>query len=683
MQQLDPAWVLASLDATTAECLIVLTLDGEITWASEATERVMGWSPSELVGRRLEEFAGRADIGSWAQLRSQLLAGEVAGRFTEFTHRVDARTVEAVITLSPVRDASGTVVGVTTVVRDVTREINDRRELELANGRFEQVTTPQALLDLEGRMTSVNRAWCTLFGRPEPDFIGQDILSLVHPLDLDNATNQLAPMRRGTVASVSYQAIFRDGAGRSLPLLVDASSLRDRDARPYGVAVFARDLSEVREAGSRMASQANMYLALGRRSWDAAIVADAEFNPVYVSPPAARLLGYDAEEIVLDVGWEFVHPDDLARMMPLVEAVIAEPLRTERFLVRAWDAAGRWRWFEQTLTNCLADRDIGGLVLNLRDITDQVEAERALRLSEARHRAILETAQEGILATSPDGTTMFANEKMAELLGVRLERLYEMDVRALLHRDDATAEAPWAGEGVERYETTYSLPRGGERIFEVSHSPLRDDGAEPLGWLCMVSDVTEARAAERKLRQQALHDPLTGLPNRYLFLDRLEMAAARRRRLVGTSTSVLFLDVDGLKPLNDTHGHAAGDLLLRHVGARLVEAVRGTDTVARLGGDEFAILCEDSDEHAAGLVAQRIHDSLREPIRIDEIQVEVSVSLGVAVSPPQALGDLVRLADAAMYQAKRLGGGQTVMAGEQPSSPPAYPDDAVSPPPAG
>ncbi|GAB2872223.1 PAS domain S-box protein [Nocardioides pacificus] len=661
MQQLDPAWVLASLGATTAECVLVLTMDGQILWASEATERVMGWKPDDLVGRRLAEFAARADVGSWDTLSARLLAGQTVGRFTEFRHRLDDRIVETVITLAPVHDDAGALVGVTTILRDVTRELNDRRQLELAYGRFEQVMTPQALFDLDGRMTSVNRAWCALFGRPEADFIGEDILSLVHPLDLDNATTQLAPMRQGTVESVSYQAVFRDGAGRSLPLLVDATSLRDRDGRPYGVAAFARDLREVREARSRMASQANMFLALGRRSWDAAIVTDAEFNPVYVSPPAARLLGYDAEEIVIDVGWDFIHPDDLAKMMPLVEAVIAEPLRTERFLVRVQDAAGRWRWFEETLTNCLADRDIGGLVLNLRDITDQVETDRAIRLSEARHRAIVETAQEGILATSPDGTTMFANEKMAELLDLDLDRLYGMDARALLQRNDGT-EPSWSGEGIDRYETTYALPHGGERIFEVSHSPLRDDGAEPLGWLCMVSDVTESRAAERKLRQQALHDPLTGLPNRYLFLDRLEMAAARRRRVDETSTSVLFLDVDGLKPLNDSHGHEAGDLLLRHIGARLVDAVRGSDTVARLGGDEFAIVCEDTDEAAALVVAQRIHESLVEPIRIEEIQVRVTVSIGVAASPPHVFGDLVRLADSAMYEAKRLGDGQTVVA---------------------
>jgi diguanylate cyclase (GGDEF)-like protein len=179
----------------------------------------------------------------------------------------------------------------------------------------------------------------------------------------------------------------------------------------------------------------------------------------------------------------------------------------------------------------------------------------------------------------------------------------------------------------------------------------------------MVADVTEARHAERALRRQALHDPLTGLPNRYLFLDRLQTAAARHARVPGRGTAVLYLDLDGFKPVNDGHGHETGDDLLREIAVRLVSAVRGTDTVGRLGGDEFGVVCEDTDEAAALDVAGRIQEAFGDEVLVADNAFRVRLSIGVALSPPNTVDDLVGCADRAMYRAKQLGGSRVVVAG--------------------
>jgi diguanylate cyclase (GGDEF)-like protein/PAS domain S-box-containing protein len=458
----------------------------------------------------------------------------------------------------------------------------------------------------------------------------------------------------------------RDGA--LVEMTVTLGPLRDADGAIAGLVQILHDRAGHEPASVEgLAAQQHLFQALARRSWDAALVVDEHFRVRYAAPPVAALLGMRPDELHGASLWSAIHPDDVADTRPLVERVTALADHTERYLVRMRGQAGGWRWIEQTLTNCLADPEIGGIVATLRDLTDQVETDRLLRFSEALHRAIVETAQEGILATAPDGSTMLANEKLGEILGLPVESLDRLDVHALLGRPlrvEAAADPLEAARAPERYEADYRHPDGRDRVLHVTRSLLHHPGGpETLGWLSLVSDVTEARRAEDELRRRALHDPLTSLPNRHLALDRLKMAAARQQRTPGATTAVLFLDLDGFKPINDSRGHEAGDELLIEVGSRLTSAVRTSDTVARIGGDEFAVICENADEAAVRVVAERVHAALAEPVRLSHGEsLPVSVSIGVALSPPHAVADLLRFADGAMYDAKQVGPGRTEVA---------------------
>jgi diguanylate cyclase (GGDEF)-like protein len=217
-----------------------------------------------------------------------------------------------------------------------------------------------------------------------------------------------------------------------------------------------------------------------------------------------------------------------------------------------------------------------------------------------------------------------------------------------------------AQRGAERYEVQYDHPDGSHRVLMISANPLTTEDGR-IGSLAMVSDVTVERRAEEELRHQALHDPLTGLPNRALLTDRLEVAAARQNRDPSGSLAVLFLDLDHLKIVNDRGGHSAGDALLVEVGRRLETVLRQSDTVGRLGGDEFAVICEDTSTQGAMTVARRIQGMFVEPFDAGGHPIRVSASIGVAVSPPNPAGDLLRLADTAMYQAKARSRGSFVV----------------------
>ena len=214
------------------------------------------------------------------------------------------------------------------------------------------------------------------------------------------------------------------------------------------------------------------------------------------------------------------------------------------------------------------------------------------------------------------------------------------------------------GETFDGAEVVNYRKDGSEYLIAWHVVALRDDAGEITHWMAGQRAVTERKALEESLRHQALHDPLTDLPNRTLFLDRLEEALARLGR-GGSSVAVLFLDLDDFKVVNDSLGHEAGDALLVAVSGRLRACLRPEDTVARFGGDEFAVLLDNGTVAGddAALVAERIVEGLREPFVVKGREISISPSIGIvmATSSRDRPMDLLRKADIAMYEAKAKG----------------------------
>ena len=231
---------------------------------------------------------------------------------------------------------------------------------------------------------------------------------------------------------------------------------------------------------------------------------------------------------------------------------------------------------------------------------------------------------------------------------------------ALVHADDramVTAALERSLAAREPFMFDYRVPIDGRiRWVRARGALILDDGGEVAGMRGTCQDITERIEAQAALTHNALHDPLTGLPNRSLLLDRIEVALARSAR-IGKSVAVLFLDLDRFKLINDSRGHAAGDVVLRAVAVRLRAAVRPSDTVGRLGGDEFVVICEDGvAAWEATLLGERLIRTLEEPFQVEGGEVFVSVSVGIAIAEQAGSPEeLLRDADVAMYQAKQRG----------------------------
>ena len=295
------------------------------------------------------------------------------------------------------------------------------------------------------------------------------------------------------------------------------------------------------------------------------------------------------------------------------------------------------------------------------DITERKQGEQALRTSEERYRRIVETTRDGVWMLDAGHRTTFVNGRMAEMLGHEVDEMLGTTLFDHMHAEDrALARGTFvrrAAAGEDQHDYRFRRKDGTELWALVSTRSLLDDDDSFAGALAMVSDITARKRAEQQLAHQALHDPLTGLPNRALLFDRLDQGIRRSERS-DRRLAVLFLDLDRFKVVNDGLGHSAGDQLLVAVAHRLRSAARPMDTVARFGGDEFVVLCEDlPDEDAASALAERLATTIRQPVSVGEREVTVTVSTGIATAKgrgaePEAL---LRDADAAMYQAKERG----------------------------
>ena len=285
--------------------------------------------------------------------------------------------------------------------------------------------------------------------------------------------------------------------------------------------------------------------------------------------------------------------------------------------------------------------------------------ETDLRRSEERHRALVEHASDAIMIIQTDGCVSYTSPGLLRLLGYdridhigsnivpeeSMEEANEFLIGVMQHPGDVA----WIELPLRHHD-------GSLRWFEVGVTNRVDDPAVG-GLVCNMRDVSERRAAEDQLTFQAYHDELTGLPNRWRFLERLEQALFDVATH-GRHVAVLFLDVDRFKLVNDSLGHDIGDRLLGTVAERLQTCVRPADTVARFGGDEFSLLLGDlSDPDVALRIAERVTECLREPVLVGEHELFVSASIGVAISNggQERAGDLLRQSDLAMYVAKDEG----------------------------
>ena len=310
-------------------------------------------------------------------------------------------------------------------------------------------------------------------------------------------------------------------------------------------------------------------------------------------------------------------------------------------------------------------------VLTVRDVTDARAAEQAARTAFERFSLLVEHGSELTAVVGEDLRLSYFTQAARKILGLDPIDIVGRSLLERIHPKDRmgvrwTLEALLAGADIDNELVCRTGPVDGRWLHAAM--TVTDLRHEPTvgGLVINAHDVTTRVELTERLTAQALYDPVTGLPNRRLLMDRLTNVMARRG-LAEHPCAVLYLDLDGFKNFNDTHGHAVGDEILAAFARRLEDAVRPSDTVARLGGDEFVVLVAGLDSaEAAPAVAHRIIERCQEPLALDHLAVRATTSIGVAVADEDdEPGILLQRADAALYDAKRAGRNRVAVRGKR------------------
>ncbi len=524
------------------------------------------------------------------------------------------------------------------------------------------------LLSANGTIRYQSPAIERILGYGQGETIGDNAFGHVHPDDLSRVEMAFAEglVDPGRRPSVEYR--FRHKDGRWVWLESVGNNLLDEPG-VGGYVVNSREVTGRKEAERALTESEERF----RRSFQDAAIGMAlmglDGRWLRVNKSLCEIVGYPEEELLEKTFQQITHPDDLEVDLDLVRRMLTGDIRTYQMEKRYLHRDGHVVWI---LLNASMVHGEGGeplyFVSQIQDISKRKRAEERLSEAEERYRTLVERipAVTHVEEVGETQGTMYMSPQVEDLLGYPQEDwLSGIDHwKRCLHPEDrerVLAENAHANETGETFRSEYRMVHRDGRVVWVHEEAVLAEGpgGRSRSWLGVMTDITDRRVLEERLERQALHDPLTDLPNRRLFADRLRHALEGTRRR-GGGVAVLFTDLDDFKVVNDSLGHEAGDLLLTVVAQRLGRCVRPEDTLARFGGDEFVVLIEDvGDISEAVKLAERITEELRRPFVLEGRELHVSASVGISsgnvrTKTPE---ELLRDADTAMYRAKDGGGG--------------------------
>ena len=485
------------------------------------------------------------------------------------------------------------------------------------------------------------------------------LVAAVHPQDRDELRLALPELLTGASAELTLRWLHADGTVRWATTRTGAA--RGPAGGVQAVIGVVEDVTDLRELTRTWGDRQLMFDAVLANSSDLVVVVDPVGRLSFVSAAARRILGRDPQAWIGRDVFDLLHPDDLGYAAEaLGGSVESGPGVKDPIVVRVRHADGSWREVEIVANNLMDVEHVGGLVVTARDITERVAAEAVATEARDRFERAFDGAPIGMALTSIDGTLVRVNAAMSEIVGRPPHTLTGRSLFGFVldedreHMIERATQLLDDDEALRGVELRFVRSDGEVAWARASATMLRDDAGAALHAIVHLEDVTEQRLLRERLEHAATHDPLTGLLNRAGFSSRFAAAFAA----AGGAGSVLLVDLDGFKAVNDAHGHAAGDELLRLVAGRLRGGVRAEDLVGRFGGDEFSLYAPElRDAGRAIALGEATREALGAPYELQAGTVRIAASVGVALLDGSVeLADALAAADAAAYRAKRSGG---------------------------
>lgn len=557
-------------------------------------------------------------------------------------------------------------------------ERHERERLVFLQTMIDTVPAPIYYKGRDGRYLGCNRAFEVIHGKTRQELFGRTIFDIAPRAiaeEIAEEDAELFQQKGGQFQILEKSLIYFDGSAHDVIFYKDV--FREEDGTPAGLVGVIIDITRRKTVEMTLHAQREFSENLLQNSAVPCFVLDINHCVLTWTRACEELTGITAADVLgTDEQWRAFYPQqrpcladfildgDIQRSLDLYITISNSPLVQDGLQAEGWfpNIGGKRRYL---LFEAAPIRDGSGNLIaaieTLNDLTRLKLAEEALQQSEASYRSLIEQSLDAILVHH-GGEVIFGNQAAARLFGAeKPDRFIGIRIMDLVHTN---FKEPFMELVTKVEEVTEAQPYVEQKIVrldgtnvdvEVGLSPVFYGGARAVQMI--VRDITERKELQERIWRQANFDPLTGIPNRLLFLDRLQQALdqAERGRY---HVALLFIDLDRFKEVNDSLGHAAGDDLLRQVAVRLNAVLRKTDTVARMGGDEFTIIMPRIVEPpTVSAVAERILAQLSAPFALPGGEGSISGSIGIAFYPEDGptAPSLLTASDKAMYKAKESG----------------------------
>lgn len=689
--EVDEAWLRAEIHRRIAAVpAMIHSIDetGRLISVSDAWLAKLGYAREEVIGRRSVDFL-TPESRERAE-REALPEFFRTGRCENVQYRMvkkDGGVIDVLISAILGDEVLGEGRVSLAVVTDITSQVETKRLLLESEARYRSLIEDQSelvsLATPEGELLYVNSAYASFHRMPTERIIGRSLFDFVPEGGREAVAEH---WRRVCAARESFGAENEVAlpTGETRWIAWTNRALTDADGRIRAIHSVGRDIQQRVEAERRLQESEARYRFLAENSTDLILLVCDDGRRLYASPACRKLLGYEPEEMVAMRLRETIHPDDAARVLPILSAERADTVLTYR--IRRKD--GGYVWVETTgRTVEIASGERHRLVI-VRDVERRVAAEQSLKASEARYRLLADNSTDMVFQLDRSLACQYASPACREILGYTPDEMLGGAWLATAHPEDAPEVAQALEDLVsgraDRQSIVNRMRRKDGRWIWVEaqlRAPRDPDSHAPIGVIGALRDVSARKTIEDDLaeatqRLQALvsQDSLTGLANRRAFDDALDREFLRARRN-DCRIALVMIDVDRFKAFNDSYGHPRGDECLRLIARAISRSVRRPgDVAARYGGEEFCLILPGADEAGAAALAARIQRAVLQ-LKIEHSASElglVTISAGAAACAPAGCDltcdSLVREADRALYLAKKGGRNAVVLASSADAS---------------
>jgi diguanylate cyclase (GGDEF)-like protein/PAS domain S-box-containing protein len=527
---------------------------------------------------------------------------------------------------------------------------------------YENLMDAYASVDMNGRITHCNGLFRGMLGYEPEELLTRTYADLTpekwHAVEAEIIENQVIPLGFSEI----YEKEYRRKDGTTFPVELRTCLFRDDAGTPCGMWAIVRDITVRKRTEDALVRSEYLYRTIFENSLFGIAITGPDFTFTQVNDEFCRILEYDAAELIgIRTIGDITFPDDIPASLAMVQKLMSREI--DHYVLEKRYLAKSGRVVEVILfVRGLYESDgryLGGTA-SILDITRRKHIEQAFAESEKNLQAVLDNMPAMIGYWDRDLRNRFGNKAYKEWFGLYADQMRGLHIREVIGEKLYALNEPYI-KGVlqgepQHFERAIRDVSGKDRYTQASYIPDISDG-RVNGFFVLVAEITEQKRLEKELETLAQTDPLTKLANRRHFMELTRRELARTGRYGGT-LSMLMLDVDHFKRINDSHGHQAGDTVLQKLAELCVQTLREVDIVGRMGGEEFAILLPEADNEQAREVAERLRRIIADsavPMEQGPICFTVSIGVATTVDPQTDIDMLLNQADQALYDAKHAG----------------------------